>query len=93
MDCPICLTNFDSDSALIPELNCSCVFVVHEECWNKWTNNCLYCRNQDIVYTAEPARLYQPTLQFKYRVTKFICIMYFAFMFYMYIFTSRSRNV
>ena len=84
MECPICLTNFDSDSALIPELNCSCVFVVHEECWNKWTNDCLYCRNQEIVYTAEPIRLYQRPLDTKYRVTLSIIIIYLTFMLYMY---------
>jgi hypothetical protein len=46
MDCPICLTKFETDEALIPELQCNCIFVVHAECWNKWTRECLYCRGQ-----------------------------------------------
>ena len=93
MECPICLTNFDSDSALIPELNCSCVFVVHEQCWSKWTNDCLYCRNQEVVYTAEPIRLYRPIIFSKYRFMLGIIIMYFTFVFYMYIFIYYPRNV
>jgi len=81
MDCPICLTNFDSDSALIPELNCSCLFVVHEECWNNWTKKCLYCRNQPGFLTAQPIRLNRESLYFKIKFSIFVCVIYFTFVF------------
>ena len=42
--CPICLCDFESDYAFIPELQCSCVYYLHQECWNKWNNTCIYCR-------------------------------------------------
>ena len=89
MDCPICLTNFDSDSALIPELNCSCVFVVHEECWNKWTNNCLYCRFQPVYIMPQSRRLYQQSLSLKCRSSVMLCLLYFMFIFYLFIFTKQ----
>jgi hypothetical protein len=44
MKCIICLSNFETNEALIPELRCSCILVVHEECWDQWTGACLYCR-------------------------------------------------
>lgn len=42
--CIICLSDFSSDEAFIPALRCSCVIVVHKECWDQWTGACLYCR-------------------------------------------------
>ena len=42
--CIICLSDFNSDEAFIPALRCSCVIVVHKECWDQWTGACLYCR-------------------------------------------------
>lgn len=44
MDCCICLNEFETDYAYIPELPCSCIIIVHEECWERWNGRCLYCR-------------------------------------------------
>lgn len=46
MKCIICLSSFENNEAFIPELDCSCVFVTHYECWEEWekVGNCLYCR-------------------------------------------------
>lgn len=44
MECAICLLEFQEDSAYVPDLGCHCTFIVHEECWNRWTGSCLYCR-------------------------------------------------
>ena len=38
------MEQFVTDDALIPEIDCDCVFVVHPECWVQWTGVCLYCR-------------------------------------------------
>ena len=44
MECYICLSEFETDYALIPELSCSCIIVVHQGCWIKWNGTCIYCR-------------------------------------------------
>lgn len=44
--CPICLEHFQEDAAYIPDdLNCDCTLIVHWECWEPWSGDCLYCRN------------------------------------------------
>lgn len=47
LECMICLSDFHADFAHIPELDCSCTIIVHEECWEQWSGYCLYCRNTD----------------------------------------------
>jgi hypothetical protein len=42
--CPICIEPFEENEALIPELDCSCLLIVHEKCWEPWSGECLYCR-------------------------------------------------
>ena len=44
MNCIICLEPFETYYAFVPELNCECIFITHEDCWSKWTGDCLYCR-------------------------------------------------
>ena len=44
VSCLICLDYFKNDSAHIPDLPCSCTLIVHEECWEPWSGECLYCR-------------------------------------------------
>jgi len=56
LECMICLSDFNADFAHIPELDCSCTIIVHEECWNKWSGSCLYCRTTNIV----PAPINRP---------------------------------
>ena len=51
LECAICLSGFEEDMALIPELTCNCILIVHEACWDQWTGICLYCRN---IITLEP---------------------------------------
>lgn len=48
MNCIICLEPFETQYAFIPELNCECMFITHDECWLKWTGDCLYCRKVGI---------------------------------------------
>ena len=59
MECYICLSDFETDYALIPELSCSCIIVVHQVCWIKWNGTCIYCRatakQQGYVNSAELA--------------------------------------
>lgn len=47
--CLICLEPFEENEALIPELDCSCLLVVHEKCWEPWSGECLYCRQTEEV--------------------------------------------
>lgn len=54
MECAICLSEFQADFALIPELDCNCIVVVHEECWDQWSGLCLYCRNTAIELGPMP---------------------------------------
>ena len=56
MKCLICLSPFESDEAYIPELECSCVFVTHYECWEEWekVGNCLYCRPSYVIIQPPP---------------------------------------
>jgi hypothetical protein len=44
VQCLICLEPFEENEALIPELECSCLLIVHEACWEPWSGECLYCR-------------------------------------------------
>jgi|LakMenEpi03Aug12_release.lakeMendotaPanAssembly.Ray.scaffolds.fasta_scaffold841821_1 hypothetical protein len=48
MNCIICLQTFETNYAYIPILNCDCIFITHNECWDKWTGDCLYCRKVGI---------------------------------------------
>jgi hypothetical protein len=57
--CPICLEAFEENEALIPELECSCLLIVHEKCWEPWSGECLYCRQ-----TEEPPNL-EPPIQIR----------------------------
>ena len=55
MNCPICLELFTEDEAHIPDLSCGCNLIVHEECWQPWSGECLYCRNTEIIeYIPNP---------------------------------------
>ena len=45
--CLICLEPFEENEALIPDLECSCLLIVHEKCWEPWSGECLYCRQTD----------------------------------------------
>jgi hypothetical protein len=45
--CLICLEPFEENEALIPDLQCSCLLIVHEKCWEPWSGECLYCRQTD----------------------------------------------
>ena len=56
--CMICLTNLQPGSRFVPELNCSCTILVHEECWNQWSGICLYCRREVIIYPDQRPRPY-----------------------------------
>lgn len=60
MECYICLLDFENDYAHIPSLECGCIIIVHQECWDQWNNTCIYCRRPGIqhVYIAynEPIR-------------------------------------
>jgi hypothetical protein len=47
LECQICFEDFHADFAFIPELDCSCTIIVHEECWEQWSGLCLYCRNRE----------------------------------------------
>jgi hypothetical protein len=49
--CPICFCEFETDYAIVPELLCDCVYIVHEECWNQWNATCIYCRNRTVRVT------------------------------------------
>lgn len=61
MKCIICLSPFEMDDAHIPDLICSCVIVVHYDCWLEWSKvgECLYCRpvvdDADAVPAADAA--------------------------------------
>jgi len=58
--CPICLEPFEENEALIPELDCSCLLIVHEKCWEPWSGECLYCRQTDeapIIVEPVPLQL------------------------------------
>ena len=56
MKCIICLSPFESDEAFIPELDCSCTFITHHECWEEWEKigDCLYCRPKYIIQEMPP---------------------------------------
>ncbi len=54
MECLICFEPFESDIAYIPDLNCSCVFIVHTNCWIKWGKGCMYHRQVDPEPEPEP---------------------------------------
>ena len=49
MNCPICLELFTEDEAYIPPLVCGCNLIVHIECWQQWSGECLYCRNTHVL--------------------------------------------
>lgn len=53
LECQICFEDFHADFAFIPELDCSCTIIVHEECWEQWSGLCLYCRNR-VCEVEEP---------------------------------------
>ena len=57
MKCIICLSPFEMDDAHIPDLACSCVIVVHYDCWLEWSKvgECLYCRPVVDEDTGAPA--------------------------------------
>ena len=78
MECPICLTTFETDAALIPQLVCSCVFVVHPDCWLKWNQACLYCRTEII---QEPIIELQNIDRY-YKLRICLTLLYFAIMIY-----------
>jgi hypothetical protein len=81
MECPICLTTFETDEALIPQLQCSCVFVVHPECWIKWNQACLYCRNG--IDHDEPAQMIQvQNIDRYYKIRILFSVLYLAVMIY-----------
>ena len=59
LECMICLSDFHANFAHIPELDCSCTIIVHEECWEHWSGRCLYCRNTNNIVV--PAPINRPT--------------------------------
>lgn len=80
MECPICLTTFETDAALIPQLQCNCIFVVHPDCWNKWTQQCLYCRDQT-NQVNQPGQIIQVQIIDRYyKVKVFFTVLYIGFM-------------
>jgi len=61
--CKICLLDFETDHAHIPELDCGCVLIVHEECWERWNETCIYCRRPG---TVEIIAIAYPPIQTSY---------------------------
>ena len=58
--CIICLEPFEENEALIPELDCSCLLIVHEKCWEPWSGECLYCRQaEEPQYIPPPLQINQ----------------------------------
>ena len=59
--CQICLLDFETDHALIPDLDCGCILIVHEECWERWNDTCIYCRRPGTVQVIDIAYPQQRT--------------------------------
>jgi len=70
LECSICFSEFIEDSAYIPVLDCSCILIVHEECWNKWTGICIYCRTPQQIIERVPVNV--PVLCER-RVVNIVC--------------------
>ena len=80
--CPICLSEFETNYALIPHLDCNCVYAVHDECWEKWNYTCIYCRTYTIINTIEDLSYsYSRLEQRKNRVRALVAIVFFILYF------------
>jgi hypothetical protein len=69
--CKICLLDFETDHAHIPDLDCECILIVHEECWERWNDTCIYCRQPgtvEIIAIAYPEERIQTSYCYIYVV-------------------------
>jgi hypothetical protein len=76
--CKICLLDFETDHAFIPELDCDCILIVHEECWERWNETCIYCREPrivEVIAIAYPQERIQTSYCYIYTVLFLIYIM------------------
>ena len=82
--CPICLSEFETDFAIIPELDCNCMYVVHEECWDQWNYSCIYCRSYTISNTFDNlSEIYSRANKCKNKV-KLLILVWFFLLFFIY---------
>ena len=80
--CPICLSEFETNYALIPDLDCNCIYAVHDECWEKWNYTCIYCRTYTIHNTIEDlVEVYSRLQQRKNRVRALVAIVFYILYF------------
>ena len=86
LECMICLSDFQADFAHIPELDCSCTIIVHEECWEQWSGTCLYCRNTNNIVVPAPINRPMPLINklktmMAYIIWAILFIIYFRFIY------------
>ena len=80
--CPICLSEFETNYALIPDLDCNCIYAVHQECWEKWNYTCIYCRTYTITNTFEDlAEVYYRLNRRKNHVRMIVVIVFYILYF------------
>lgn len=80
--CPICLCEFDTNYAIIPDLYCNCIYIVHEDCWKQWNDTCIYCRSHTIIHTIDDLSEVQSRInRCKNRIRLSIAIVFYMMLF------------